>query len=46
MGADASAVLERDLMGLDMMKRRDVWALALGLTGLVLLSLEQALGFF
>lgn len=33
-------------MRLEMLKRLDVWAIALGLTGLTLLSMEQALGFF
>jgi len=33
-------------MRLEMVLSRDVWALVLGLTGLTLLSIEQALGFF
>lgn len=33
-------------MRLEMVLRMDVWAIVLGLTGLILLSMEQALGFF
>ena len=37
---------QRDSMVCKMVCRRDVLALLLGLTGLVLLGMEKALGFF